>query len=366
MLIKYIKKNTSFTPDDLGMGVTIIALLRYSLRLDNSSQCQRRMNAVFPRRSTGGGLDSAQDVRLTYERSFYTCIQMRGFACAVLLDGTFNQRVVLAQAKRYGITRLDAIWVAAWLSQCDSLKELTSAAKANKQFLDVRAVERQTMNVFERLQKAVRYRVRKSLAFLTARYNVEAEDLELEVLDQIIPKFLRAAPFDSDHHALNFLKQYASRRVNNVRDYYLAQKRKRFNDYVDSNGEWAATQVYSSENQLRVDSDGNSVTVEDVGYDSGIELSLSLKQAVSCIGEKEQKFVAAIMGVEIPQFTRWLRRRKLLKGGATNSDLTQEHVLKFASRWLRMKAEAVASLFAQLRENLGDSCETPYAYEVAQ
>lgn len=359
MLVSLITKTYGFHPESKEFGVVLNATVAHFAGLCSAHEMQHKINPVLTRKMT-----SAQKFRLQLTSDRYVLSSLRYFGIKLALAKSANASTIKALRTELGLDNEDALWIAVWfLSDDDHRRDMKAYAKTvDPESLSFRSVNKQLDAVWPKFEKYLRYKVWDKLRFLFKSENTENVDLQMLVLEEILPKFMRKAPFETDLHALNFLKSYACSRVHNVRNKFNAQKRRRLLDHgLDKNGVRVNSMLTLSENQLNA----HAVDGEEIGIDSlastdmrGFELQFSVQQLLGSIKSKKKLFIVELlMGFDNSKFTKWLQTNNIAKRSEANSDV-QTRVepaafLGYVAKYLGVTAKAVNNFVSSMRSTLG-------------
>lgn len=364
MLISTISSTYGLNPADPQFGVILTSVVLHFSGAISAHEMQHRMNTVLTR-----GCMSAQKFRLMLGGNRYVLSCVKAFAVRLAKAKQPNSETVNMLWRQLKVERVDAFWLTSWFrADSEYRRQLKAHAKTvDNDSLDHRKVDEQLRRVYSPFRKYLTYIVWKRIRFLAKSENMSLEDLASRVEDEVLPKFLKEAPFDTDAYALNYLKKVASCRVHNVRDHFNAQKRQRLvEEGFDKNGERRFSMMTVAESQMRVThtSEGDvEVSLEDMGPTDNsmakFELSFSVSQLLETVkGSSRRSLILSIlMGHENPKFTQWLIDEGYASKAEDNHDVQQRVdpgvFIKYIAHWLDVPLRSVQAFINKTKVHLG-------------
>ena len=359
MLVSHIKATYGFHPESPEFGVVLKAAVAHFTGACTAHEMQHQMKPVLTRRMV-----SAQKFRLDLSSNRYMLSNLRYYGVRLAIARSVNMDTVRALRNELQVDDEDAYWVSVWFLADDDFRRSmkTNARRIDPSKLSFREVDRQLSAVWPKFEKYLKYTVWNKLRFLFKAENSQSSDLEMLLLEEILPKFVMRAPFETDLHALNFLKSYATARVHNVRNKFNAKKRRRMLDHgLDKNGMRINTMLTLSENQLNAHAeDGSEIGIDSLASTdlTGFELKFSVQQLLDKIRDpRKVRLVHLLMGFTNPAFTRWLQTNALAKRSEDNADV-QNRVepnvfLGYVAKWLGITVKAVNKFMDRMKFTLG-------------
>ncbi|AQT28800.1 hypothetical protein YOLOSWAG_332 [Erwinia phage vB_EamM_Yoloswag] len=282
---------------------------------------------------------TAADFRIEVSSVCNFILKMRFYALALCLER--DPRDVIYEYGRYGLCRRDAIL--AWnlcLKDKDSRKQIRLCAKTKHKGLCRDMVTHQELHhrlgqtsiLFAELHRNAERQVRKNMRWVATAHNIPLQDLTCDIMCKVLTSYYQCLPNNFTlGHQLNYLRATLTNRINNMNNYYGAEKRRR----MQKVGEDKYEIVVMSDNQLQkaFGSDEDTVSYESMlGEDARVhteqmENSLTINKLLDeAEGTKRHKLYATVLGRDCADFTDYLREHGMLK-----------ETMSCASEWLMVK-----------------------------
>lgn len=224
---------------------------------------------------------------------------------------------------KYSLSRIDAVF--AWNSYLKNpihRQHLEKAAFKHNASFESSWVSPQALflrlrmadSLMTELMPSVKTQTYKKLRWTVNAHNQILSDLHCDLVVSLLQAYYQSLPNNfSREHQLNYLRATITSRVNNMNDYYGADKRQR----QHSDGKGGYIQTVASQNQLGSYSDGDAISYEDMLGDDArtdamedLEAKLSMDELLDRTrGTKRGLLYRTISGRNQEEFTSWLRAR---------------------------------------------------------
>lgn len=315
---------------------------------------------------------TAPDLRIELSSICRFTLKMRFFVLAVCLHK--NPKETVLKYAAYGLSKREA--VLAWnLVLKDETKrtQIRRCAKArakSKGGLDITMVSSnelrlrldQSASLFGEIHRSAKRLVRKKLQWVSVSHNIPIADLTCDIMCKVLLSYYQSLPNRfSEGHQLNYLRASLTNRINNMNNYYGAEKRKRMKKV----GEDKYEIVVMSDNQMwHNPEDDSSNSYEDMlgegarVHTEQMENTLTINRLLEdSEGTKRHKLYQTVLGRDCAEFTDYLRENGMLK--QTMTCATQwlmakptKFIRKTLAKWLDVSVDAVSSGLETLRGSL--------------
>ncbi|QZE56535.1 hypothetical protein pEaSNUABM40_00340 [Erwinia phage pEa_SNUABM_40] len=315
---------------------------------------------------------TAPDLRIELSSICRFTLKMRFFVLAVCLHK--DPKATIQKYAQYGLSRREA--VLAWnliLKHNDQRTQIRRCAKARsktKGGLDITMVSsnelqmrlEQTASLFGEIHRNAKRLVRKNLQWVSVSHNIPIADLTCDIMCKVLLSYYQSLPNRfSEGHQLNYLRASLTNRINNMNNYYGAEKRKRMKKV----GEDKYEIIVMSDNQMwHNPEDDSSNSYEDMlGVDARVhteqmENNLTINRLLEdSEGTKRHKLYQTVLGRDCAEFTEYLRENGMLK--QTMTCATQwimakpaKFIRKTLAKWLEVSVDAVSGGLDTLRGSL--------------
>ena len=312
---------------------------------------------------------TAADLRIDISSVCRFTLKMRFFVLAVCLHK--DPVATIQKYATYGLTKREA--VLAW-NNClkfeDERKAIRRAAKAKHKGLvlpmvssrELRLRLEQTTSLFAELHRNAKRLVRKNLQWVSVSHNIPIADLTCDIMCKVLLSYYQSLPNKfSEAHQLNYLRASLTNRINNMNNYYSAEKRRR----MQKVGEDKYEIIVMSDNQMwhNPDDDSSSTYEDMLGADARVhteqmENNLTINRLLEdAEGTKRHKLYSTVLGRDCAEFTDYLRENGMLK--QTMTCATQwfmakptKFIRKTLAKWLEVSVDAVSTGLETLRGSL--------------
>ena len=315
---------------------------------------------------------TAPDLRIDLSSVCRFTLKMRFFVLAVCLHK--DPKEIIQKYESYGLTKREA--VLAWNTilkhdkQRDAIRRVAKSRAKTKGGLDITMVSSkelrirldQTASLFAELHRNAKRLVRKNLQWVSVSHNIPIADLTCDIMCKVLLSYYQSLPNRfSENHQLNYLRASLTNRINNMNNYYGAEKRKRMKKV----GEDKYEIVVMSDNQMwHNPEDDSSNSYEDMlGADARVhteqmENNLTINRMLEeAEGTKRHKLYSTVTGRDCAEFTEYLRENGMLK--QTMTCATQWLVSKptksirtTLAKWLGVSVDAINGGLEMLRGSL--------------
>ena len=315
---------------------------------------------------------TAPDLRIELSSICRFTLKMRFFVLAVCLHK--SPRDIIQQYAAYGLSKREA--VLAWNlilkhdTQRSQIRRCAKARAKSKGGLDITMVSsnelrlrlEQSASLFGEIHRSAKRLVRKKLQWVSVSHNIPIADLTCDIMCKVLLSYYQSLPNRfSEGHQLNYLRASLTNRINNMNNYYGAEKRKR----MQKVGEDKYEIVVMSDNQMwHNPEDDSSNSYEDMlGEDARVhteqmENNLTINRLLEdSEGTKRHKLYQTVLGRDCAEFTEYLRENGMLK--QTMTCATQwimskptKFIRKTLAKWLEVSVDAVTGGLETLRGSL--------------
>ncbi len=315
---------------------------------------------------------TASDFRIDVSSFCRFTLKMRFFVLAVCLHK--EPQTVIQKYAQYGLERREA--VLAWNHLLKDPKAREGIRKTAKQKaktkggLDITMVSsrelrlrlEQTSSLFAELHRNAKRLVRKNLQWVSVSHNIPIADLTCDIMCKVLLSYYQSLPNRfSDAHQLNYLRASLTNRINNMNNYYGAEKRKRMKKV----GEDKYEIVVMSDNQMwhNPDDDSSNSYEDMLGEDARVhteqmENNLTINRLLEeAEGTKRHKLYSTVLGRDCAEFTEYLRENGMLKQTMTCAtqwlmSKPSKFIRKTLAKWLEVSVDAVTGGLETLRGSL--------------
>jgi len=304
---------------------------------------------------------SAADFRLEVSAVCRFVTNIRFYSLSICLAKKEDIKSTVLSYKKFGVYRAEAILI--WklmladircrkmlLKDAKHKHKTLCAAQVNHYELEKRLA--QTNELSAVLHKNIVSRTKKQLRWVMTAHNMTIQDLVCEVTCKLIVSYYASLPNAySFQHQLNYLRRSLENIINNLNNYYSADKRRR----MQKNGDGFQL-VVMSDNQLNRgigmgDSD-QEFSYEDLAEPSStpvelLETNIAIERLLSKSGDsKRNKLYSVVLGREDHGFSDYLAEHKMLGKRLSNGTewLVAKPigtVRKELAKWLGVSVEAV-------------------------
>lgn len=177
------------------------------------------------------------------------------------------------------------------------------------------------------LEKHIRIVTAKKLTFIRKSFNMTRDEFWSELMIQALRAYYKSVP--NDHttlHQLNYLRATINNRAVNMIESYVSQKRQRLINVGSDNGAGAKFVLNMvAESQLPTNSEGelqiaDAVDEADILSSERNDFSISISRLLSRYGKTKRGFILTVFcGYEVPVFSDWLRKKRILRSEDKNS-----------------------------------------------
>ncbi|QQO90493.1 hypothetical protein pEaSNUABM5_00351 [Erwinia phage pEa_SNUABM_5] len=282
---------------------------------------------------------TAADFRIQISSVCNFILKLRFYSLSLCLAR--EPRDIIHSYAKFGVAKRDAIW--AWntcLKDRIVRKQIAATAKLKHKELcadlvspgELRHRLGQTSVLFDEVHRNATRLCRKKLRWVATAHNIQMEDLTCDIMCQVLTSYYQCLPNNFTlSHQLNYLRATLTNRINNMNNYYGAEKRRR----MEKVGEDKYEIVVMSNNQLQkaFGSDEDTVDYETMlGEDARLhteqmENGLTINRLLEdSQGTKRGKLYMTVLGRDCADFTDYLRNNGMLKDTMT-----------CASEWLMAK-----------------------------
>lgn len=313
---------------------------------------------------------TAADFRIQISSVCNFVLKLRFYSLALCLER--DPRDLVQSYKQYGVCKRDA--VLAWntcLKDRAMRKRIRDVARARHKDLSrvlVTSQElqhrlNQTAVLFDELHRNATRQCRKKLRWVSTAHNIAMQDLTCDIMCQVLTSYYQCLPNNFTlSHQLNYLRATLSNRINNMNNYYGAEKRRR----MQKVGEDKYEIIVMSDNQLQkaFGTDEDTVNYETMlGEDArqhteqmenGLTINRLLEESE---GTKRGRLYSTVLGRDCVDFTEYLRDNGMLK--ETMSCATEwlmvkpsKFIRKILARWLDVSVGSVNTGLDTLRNAL--------------
>lgn len=315
---------------------------------------------------------TAPDLRIDISSICRFTLKMRFFVLAVCLHK--DPVATIQKYATYGLSKREAVLAWNTILKHDDQRSLirrTAKSKAKtKGGLDITMVSSkelrlrldQTTSLFAELHRNAKRLVRKNLQWVSVSHNIPIADLTCDIMCKVLLSYYQSLPNRfSEGHQLNYLRASLTNRINNMNNYYGAEKRKRMKKV----GEDKYEIVVMSDNQMwhNPDDDSSNSYEDMLGVDARVhteqmENNLTINRLLEeAEGTKRHKLYQTVLGRDCTEFTDYLRENGMLK--QTMTCATQwimskptKFIRKTLAKWLDVSVDAVSGGLETLRGSL--------------
>lgn len=312
---------------------------------------------------------TAADLRIDLSSICRFTLKMRFFVLAVCFHK--EPQEIIQKYASYGLSKREA--VLAWntlLKSDDERKTIRRTAKAKHKGLvlamvssrELRVRLDQTSSLFAELHRNAKRLVRKNLQWVSLSHNIPIADLTCDIMCKVLLSYYQSLPNKfSEAHQLNYLRASLTNRINNMNNYYSAEKRRRMHKV----GEDKYEIIVMSDNQMWHDpNDDSSASYEDMlGSDARVhteqmENSLTINRLlVDSEGTKRHRLYTTVLGRDCADFTEYLRENGMLKNTMTCATewfmaKPSKFIRKTLAKWLDVSITAINAGLDTLRGSL--------------
>lgn len=282
---------------------------------------------------------TAADFRIEISSVCNFILKIRFYTLSLCLAR--DARTVLHSYAKFGVCKRDAVW--AWnscLKEKSMRKTIRETARLKHKELTRELVTsqelqhrlNQTSVLFDELHRNATRQCRKNLRWVSTAHNIPMQDLTCDIMCQVLVSYYQCLPNNFTlGHQLNYLRATLSNRINNMNNYYGAEKRRR----MQKVGEDKYEIIVMSDNQLQkaFGSDEDNVNYETMlGEDARLhteqmENGLTINRLLEdSQGTKRGMLYGTVLGRDCADFTEYLRDNGMLK-----------ETMNCASEWLMVK-----------------------------
>lgn len=312
---------------------------------------------------------TAADLRIDLSSICRFTLKMRFFVLAVCFHK--EPQEIIQKYASYGLSKREA--VLAWntlLKSDDERKTIRRTAKAKHKGLvlamvssrELRVRLDQTSSLFAELHRNAKRLVRKNLQWVSLSHNIPIADLTCDIMCKVLLSYYQSLPNKfSEAHQLNYLRASLTNRINNMNNYYSAEKRRRMHKV----GEDKYEIIVMSDNQMWHDpNDDSSASYEDMlGSDARVhteqmENSLTINRLlVDSEGTKRHRLYTTVLGRDCADFTEYLRENGMLKNTMTCATewfmaKPSKFIRKTLAKWLDVSITSINAGLDTLRGSL--------------
>ena len=312
---------------------------------------------------------TAADLRIDLSSICRFTLKMRFFVLAVCFHK--EPQEIIQKYASYGLSKREA--VLAWntlLKSDDERKTIRRTAKAKHKGLvlamvssrELRVRLDQTSSLFAELHRNAKRLVRKNLQWVSLSHNIPIADLTCDIMCKVLLSYYQSLPNKfSEAHQLNYLRASLTNRINNMNNYYSAEKRRRMHKV----GEDKYEIIVMSDNQMWHDpNDDSSASYEDMlGSDARVhteqmENSLTINRLlVDSEGTKRHRLYTTVLGRDCADFTEYLRENGMLKNTMTCATewfmaKPYKFIRKTLAKWLDVSITSINAGLDTLRGSL--------------
>lgn len=315
---------------------------------------------------------SAADFRLDVGAVGRFVANIRFYSLSICLAKPDDLKRVVLSYKKFGVRRTDAILI--WklmladircrkmlLKNAKSKHKTICAAQVNHHELKRRLEQLNELTGV--LQRNIMSRVKKQLRWVLTAHNVTAHDLASDVTCKLIVSYYMSLPNGYGfQHQLNYLRRCLENIINNMNNYYSADKRRRMQKSGDG-----YELVVMSDNQLNrnvgLGDSENERSYEDLAEPTSapveqLETSIAIDRLLDThAGKPRGKLYSVVLGRDDYGFSDYLAQNNLL--GKRLSNGTEwlvakpiATVRKVLAKWLNVSVDAVESGLNTLRSAL--------------
>lgn len=322
-------------------------------------------------------IPSAKTLRLHIAGSKYLSLSMKLFVLRLgklksitlddIKDLAAEYQIFVSDAKR--IYRL-------WVSD----RDFRRSVKVRSRLIDKDSPqwsEEQLDEVFSlmypKLQRHAKYLVQQKLRFVVRSTNMTYEDIINDLMTHVWARYFQVVPTVKEpQHLLNSLKKAITNEVNNLCDKYSTQKNGRLIDLgKDRNKQNTSMLLVVSENQIPININSDSTTLESLGMDDPyprLDMQLSVKKVVNSQKDnRKQRLLRILLGAVDKHFTRWLRRLSFARSHEDNDDvqlrLSPVDFNALLARYLKVPMDKMLSFLTSVGRQINP--EVYYAYRQA-
>ena len=315
---------------------------------------------------------TAPDLRIDISSICRFTLKMRFFVLAVCLHK--KPKELIQTYASYGLSKREA--VLAWNlilkhnAERSSIRRCAKARAKSKGGLDITMVSSrelrmrldQTASLFGEIHRSAKRLCRKNLQWVSVSHNIPMADLTCDIMCKVLLSYYQSLPNRfSEAHQLNYLRASLNNRINNMNNYYGAEKRKRMKKV----GEDKYEIVVMSDNQMwhNPDDDSSNSYEDMLGEDARVhteqmENHLTINRLLEeAEGTKRHKLYSTVLGRDCVEFTDYLRDNGMLK--QTMTCATQwfmakptKFIRKTLAKWLEVSVDAVSTGLETLRGSL--------------
>ena len=313
---------------------------------------------------------SAADFRIQISSVCNFILKIRFYALAICLER--DPRNIINSYAKYGVSRRDAVLT--WntcLKEKPVRKQIRTVARNKHKELSRELVSSQELHhrlsqttvLFDELHRNATRQCRKNLRWVSTAHNIPMQDLTCDIMCQVLTSYYQCLPNNFTlSHQLNYLRATLSNRINNMNNYYGAEKRRR----MQKVGEDKYEIVVMSDNQLQkaFGTDEDTVNYETMlGEDArqhteqmenGLTINRLLEESA---GTKRGKLYSTVLGRDCADFTEYLRDNGMLKETMNCSSewlmaKPAKFIRKILARWLDVSVVSVNTGLDTLRNAL--------------
>lgn len=318
---------------------------------------------------------SPAQFRLSVSDSGYVCAELKFYCTTLCLMREVTKLDAESLYPQYNVCLSDATQTYKSLlanpSMCrvvrKSVKDRNIKADAFSP-KNLRQIKSKFAEFAPALHKHIRIISSKKLTFIRKSFNMTHDDFWSELLIYCLRAYYKSVPNDfSDLKQLNYLRRSITNRALNIIDCYTSQKRQQLVNMGTDNGDGAKfVLMVTAESQLPIGADGEVQSLDSMcesdcwtnaadQQDSRLSIQAMLERYKNT---KRGAILAVFSGHDVPQFSSWLRKRRILRSADKNcQDIlnarSKDERVELVAEFLKVKPQSIEKALGEFANALG-------------
>lgn len=318
---------------------------------------------------------SPAQFRLSVADSGYVCAELKFYCTTLCLSKSLDKLEAESLYPQFNVCLSDATQTFRSLSVRPSIiRTIRRSVKDRNIKADsfspknLRQIKSKFASFAPELQEHIKYITYKKLTFIRKSFNMSHDDFWSELLIYCLRAYYKSVPNDfSDLKQLNYLRRSITNRALNIIDCYKSQKRQRLVNMGTDNGDGAKfVLMVTAESQLPTGADGEAQSLDSMCesdcwtnaadvQDSRLSIQAMLERHKNT---KRGAILAVFSGHDVPEFSNWLRKRRILRSQDKNcQDILnarpKQERIELVAEFLKVKPTSIEKALGEFANELG-------------